>query len=220
MSPRSKFDPALIPEAPDLSYEHGLWAKGIRFVAGTDEAGRGALAGPVSAGVVILPKDPVITARLHGLRDSKQLSPAERDSWASRLRETVLTSGVGFASSQEIDVIGIVPAVRLAIRRALDCLSVAPEHLLVDFLTLPEITTPQTALVKGDARVLSIAAASVLAKTARDAQMLELDLCYPGYGFASNKGYGTQMHRDAIRVLGLSPVHRASFHIHSKLSDM
>ena len=217
MSPRSKLDPALIPEEPDLSYEWGLWAKGIQFVAGIDEAGRGALAGPVSAGVVILPKDPGIAARLHGLRDSKQLSPAERETWASRLYEAALASGVGFASSQEIDALGIVPAVRVAIRRALDRLSVAPEHLLVDFLNLPDLTTPQTGLVKGDERVLSIAAASVLAKTARDAQMIELDRCYPGYGFASNKGYGTQMHRDAIQVLGPSPVHRASFRIHSDL---
>ena len=123
--------------------------------------------------------------------------------------------GVGFASSQEIDALGIVTAVRVAIRRALDRLSVAPEHLLLDFLHLPDLTTPQTSLVKGDERVLSIAAASVLAKTARDAQMIELDRCYPGYGFASNKGYGTQMHRDAIQLLGPSPVHRASFHIHS-----
>jgi ribonuclease HII len=217
MSPRNKFNPALIPEAPDLSYERDIWAKGIQFVAGIDEAGRGALAGPVSAGAVILPKDPGIAAQLHGLRDSKQLSPAERETWASRLNEAVLACGVGFASSQEIDALGIVPAVRVAIRRALDRLSVAPEHLLVDFLNLPELTTPQTALVKGDARVLSIAAASVLAKTARDAHMLELDLRYPGYGFAANKGYGTQMHRDAIQVLGPSPVHRASFHIHSNL---
>jgi ribonuclease HII len=122
---------------------------------------------------------------------------------------------VGSASCQEIDEAGIVPATCLAIQRAIGRLSVAPQHLLVDFLNIPNLYIPQTSLVKGDARSLSIAAASVLAKTARDAAMRLLDVQYPKYFLAQNKGYGTQRHRDAIQKTGLSPIHRKSFHLHS-----
>jgi ribonuclease HII len=118
---------------------------------------------------------------------------------------------VGFARAEEIDQMGIVPATRLAAWRALESLSHPPTHLLLDYLFLTEVTIPQTALIKGDCRSLSIAAASVLAKTSRDALMRELDLTYPGYGFAAHKGYGTRAHREALQRLGPSPVHRLSF---------
>ena len=118
---------------------------------------------------------------------------------------------VGFAEAEEIDRIGIVPATRLAIRRALSSLTIQPDHLLVDYLKLPEIPIPQTCLVKGDARCLSIAAASILAKTSRDELCRTLELQYPGYGFARHKGYGTAAHLKAIQELGVSPAHRRSF---------
>jgi ribonuclease HII len=206
-----KFDLSQLPAAPDLSFETELWHAGILRIAGIDEAGRGALAGPVCAAALILPIQPDLLLRLHGVRDSKQMTPAARELWAVRLREVAQAYGVGFASAQEIDEIGIVPATRLAVQRALAQLERAPQHLLVDFLKLPEVSLPQTALVKGDARSLSIAGASVLAKTARDALMRQLDKQYPGYGLAVHKGYGTQAHRQAMAVLGLSPIHRRSF---------
>ena len=211
MSPRNKFDLSLIAEAPDLCFEIALWEQGVHLVAGIDEAGRGALAGPVSAGVVILPADPDVAGWLSGVRDSKQMRPSARDHWADRIQNIAITCSVGFASNQEIDELGIVPAVRLAVQRAIAELSVLPQHLLVDFLALPNIPIPQTALIRGDARVLSVAAASVLAKTARDAQMLELDASYPQYGFSRNKGYGTPQHCAAIREYGQSSFHRTSF---------
>ncbi len=185
----------------------------MKLVAGLDEAGRGALAGPVAAAAVILPADPEILPALLGVRDSKQMTPAQRRHWEERLHVQALCYAVGFASQTEIDVCGIVPATRLAMQRALSQLSVSPQHLLLDFLDLPGLSIPQTSLVKGDRRSLSIAAASVLAKTARDEFMCRLDGQYPGYGFAIHKGYGTLTHRRALQALGPSPVHRTSFHL-------
>jgi ribonuclease HII len=205
------FDPSEIPPAPDLRFENKLWARGLARVAGLDEAGRGAWAGPVSAGAVILPVGSEIAARLCKVRDSKQMTPAERTCWAEIIREQALAWGVGFASNDEIDSLGIVPATRLAMGRALAGLGEPAEHLLVDALRLPEVTLPQTALIKGDARALSIAAASVLAKTARDALMVQLDAQYPEYGFARHKGYGTASHWNALQRLGPCPIHRFSF---------
>jgi ribonuclease HII len=127
------------------------------------------------------------------------------------LKELALGYGVGFASHQEIDTLGIVPATRLAVQRALDELPEPPQHLLLDYLNLPDVLIPQTSLVKGDARCLSIAAASILAKTARDAWMRQLDLQYPDYGFAQHKGYGTLLHRQALARFGPSPIHRRTF---------
>jgi ribonuclease HII len=210
MTPQ-KFDRSLLPPSPDLSFELALWGQGVRVVAGIDEAGRGALAGPVAAGVVILPVDPGLTASLSGVRDSKQMSPAEREKWAGRIRQEAAGYAVGFASNLEIDDLGILPATRLAIERSLAGLEARPEHLLVDYLVLPEVPIPQTSLVKGDARSLSIAAASILAKTARDACMIELEGKHPGYGFSAHKGYGTLAHRRRLARLGPSPVHRLSF---------
>ncbi len=206
-----KFDRSTLPSSPDLTYETVLWDQGVQFVAGVDEAGRGALAGPVAAGAIILPADPDLPRVLFGVRDSKQMSPAERELWAGRLESLALGCAVGYATHQEIDSLGIVPATRLAAQRAVAILPIQPQHLLVDFLDLPEIHIPQTSLVKGDARSLSIAAASILAKTGRDALMRQLDLEHPGYGFAKHKGYGTLAHRLALLELGPSPVHRLSF---------
>lgn len=196
---------------PDLQFELPLWESGLVFVAGLDEAGRGAWAGPVSAGAVILPADPQIQRRLAGVRDSKQMSPPQRVRWAAAIMELALAWQVGFSTSHEVDRLGIVPATRLAMRRALEGLSVVPGHLLIDALLLREVELPQTALFKGDSRSLSIAAASVLAKTARDALMVEQDAIYPGYGFARHKGYGTRMHRAALDTLGPCRIHRGTF---------
>jgi len=206
-----KFDRSLIPLAPDFAFEIALWDQGFHLVAGIDEAGRGALAGPVAAGALIFPNDPGRLPALKGVRDSKQMTPAQRTFWAERLAEVCLAYGVGFASAEEIDTLGIAPATRLAACRAVQSLGVQPEHLLVDFLKLPELPIPQTPLVKGDARSLSIAAASILAKTRRDALLCELEGQYPGYGLAQHKGYATQAHRLALQRLGPSPIHRLSF---------
>lgn len=211
MPPR--FDLNLIPPSPDFSFETDLWQRGVRLVAGVDEAGRGALAGPVVAGVVIFPPEPQLAARLQGVRDSKQMTPAQRQVWAERLPALVLSSAVGFASAQEIDRLGILPATRLAVQRALEAAALSVQHLLVDYLPLPQVPLPQTQLVKGDARSLSIAAASILAKTARDAHMCLLDQDYPGYALAVHKGYGTIAHRKAVLRLGFSAEHRKTFRV-------
>ncbi len=197
--------------APDLTFEQALWSAGVSLVAGIDEAGRGAWAGPVSAGAVILPACADLLQLLCGVRDSKQMTPAQRATWAAQIRAVALAWGVGFASAAEIDELGIVPATRLAMQRAIACLAPAPQHLLVDAVRLPRIPLPQQPLIKGDARVLSIAAASVLAKTARDALMVEQDAVHPGYGLARHKGYGTALHRAALQRLGPSPIHRKTF---------
>jgi ribonuclease HII len=197
---------------PDLTYEKHLWPH-FRYIAGLDEAGRGALAGPVAVGAVILPQDEGFLLRaLAGVRDSKQMTPLERESLAPRIQETAITWYVGLASSAEIDSLGIVRATRLAAVRALEGLTLPPQYLLTDFrLELPHLEIPQTALVKGDALCLSIAAASVLAKTARDALMRELDSQFPDYGLGKHKGYGTLTHRLALKRLGYSSIHRKSF---------
>jgi ribonuclease HII len=148
---------------------------------------------------------------LDGVRDSKEMRPADREHWEGVICETALCSAVGFASSGEIDELGIIPATRLAAMRALASLAPAPQHLLIDHISIPGAGLPETSLVKGDARSLFIACASVLAKVARDALMAELDEQHPGYGLASNKGYGTAKHLAAIEELGASPVHRMSF---------
>ncbi|HSB00356.1 MAG TPA: ribonuclease HII [Anaerolineales bacterium] len=200
---------------PTTFFESRLWKSGLLHIAGLDEAGRGALAGPVAVGAVILPNRKTLLARtLAGVRDSKQMTPLERESLAPHIKATALTWNVGFASAEEIDAQGIVCATRLAALRALGGLSLSPQYLLTDFrLELPQLDISQTALVKGDALCLSIAAASVLAKTARDELMCELDLRYQGYGLGKHKGYGTQAHRSALERLGFSPIHRRSFQI-------
>lgn len=197
---------------PDITHEKHLWGY-YTYVAGLDEAGRGALAGPVAVGAVILPRNKTRLLRtLAGVRDSKQMTPLGREYLAPRIKETALAWRVGFASSEEIDSQGIVPATRLAAMRALEGLSIWPEYLLTDFrLELPHLDIPQTSLVHGDAQCLSIAAASVLAKTARDSYMSQLDSQHPNYGLGKHKGYGTQAHRLAMKLWGYSSVHRKSF---------
>src|SRR5215216_4770081 len=198
---------------PDTFFESQFWQSDLLHVAGLDEAGRGALAGPVAVGAVILPNNEALLARtLAGVRDSKQMTPLERESLAPQIKVVALTWNIGFASVREIDSQGIVPATRLAALRALFGLRLVPHYLLTDFrLELPELDISQTALVKGDALCLSIAAASVLAKTARDKLMCKLDLRYKGYGLRKHKGYGTQSHRSALKRLGYSSIHRKTF---------
>lgn len=215
----ARFDLRLIPASPDLSFEQALWKEGFSLVGGIDEAGRGAWAGPVAAAVVVLPPDAGLAATLAGVRDSKQMTPDQREYWAPEIKKTATAWGVGMASHLEIDALGIVNATRLAVARSLAQLDSQPQHLLVDFLALPDIQLPQTALVKGDARALSIACASVLAKTARDALLVELDPCYPGYGFERHKGYGTAYHRAALARLGPCPIHRLSFKPVSRMEE-
>ena len=208
---QNRFDLSLLPKRPDLSFEQPIWQAGIKHIAGIDEAGRGALAGPVAAGAVILNPDPELQQILHGVHDSKQLTLAQRQFWAGCIRFQAAAWGIGYASSSEIDALGIVPAIHLATKRALDSLFVLPEHLLLDCLLLPDYPLPQTALIKGDCRSLSIAAASILAKTERDVLMIEMEQQYPGYDFGRHKGYGTTRHLQAIERWGPSPIHRLSF---------
>jgi ribonuclease HII len=206
-----RIDPGLIPPTPNLQFESALWEAGLPAIAGIDEAGRGCLAGPVAAAAVILPDDQDAANLLKGIRDSKQLTAEEREVARRNVENSSLSWAVGYADNQEIDRIGIVPATRLAIWRALEKISPTPDHLLVDYLILPDLPIPQTRLVKGDARSLSIAAASILAKTHRDAFMVASASIYPSYGFGSNKGYGTAFHKEAIQSHGPCPLHRMSF---------
>jgi ribonuclease HII len=196
---------------PDFDFEQQLWSKGLQFIAGVDEAGRGALAGPVVAGAVIFDPKEIKTEKLAGVRDSKQMTSKQRFAWAEILVKISLTSSVGFASVEEIDQQGIVNATRLAMRRAIETLDVTPAHLLIDYLSLPDLKIGQTCIVKGDVRSLSIAAASILAKTTRDTHMVALDQDFPGYGFAKHKGYGTLAHREMLTRLGPCEFHRKTF---------
>jgi ribonuclease HII len=196
---------------PDLAFEKQLWRSGLANIGGMDEAGRGALAGPVTVGLVILERSPRLSSRLKGVRDSKQMTPRQRGHWAEIIREIAGAWSLGWASAQEIDSLGISAAVRIAAERALDALPLLPHHLLTDFRLSPDTDIPLTSIVKGDRKSLSIAAASVLAKTARDARMCELDAQYPGYDLLKHKGYGTLSHRRAITTLGYSPIHRRTF---------
>ena len=212
---REKFDLSTLPKFPDLKIEKRLWEKGSLQIGGIDEAGRGALAGPVAAAVVILPNIPKLTQILAGVRDSKQMTALQRERFEPLIKEASLSWSVGFASPAEIDQIGILPATRLAARRAVESLSLIPDYLITDYLDLPDIEVPQEKFVKGDMRSLTIAAASVLAKTARDAQMRILDEQFPGYTLSRHKGYGTRLHRKAIQKLGKSRIHRQSFKLAS-----
>ncbi len=211
--PRKKFDISTLPKSPDLKIEKKLWKKGFLNLGGIDEAGRGALAGDVAVAVVILPNISKLTQILAGVRDSKEMTQRQREHFESIIKEIALAWGIGFASPTEIDQIGILPATKLAAKRAVETLSLIPDYLITDYLHLPDIDLPQEKFVKGDMRSLTIASASVLAKTARDAKMRKLDEEYPEYGFAQHKGYGTKKHRSAIQKLGKSLVHRQSFNL-------
>lgn len=194
---------------PDRAIEQEWRALGFRLIAGIDEVGRGPLAGPVVAAAVILP--PCDPDWLDELRDSKQLAARQRERLAGLIRREALAYGVGAAGVQRIDAIGIAPAAREAMRRALARLAVTPEALLLDAFYLDGVPQPQEAIVRGDGRCSAIAAASIVAKVARDAMMDALDRRFPGYGFARNRGYGTAEHLAALERLGPSPVHRRSF---------
>jgi len=198
---------------PGLHLEQALWEKGIKFVAGIDEAGRGAWAGPVMAGAVILPNEPCLASNLSGVRDSKQMTARQRERWALVIKSVALSWSIGLSSADEIDRIGILPANRLAMTRAIDDLALHSEYHLFDFIHWKDCPYPGEKFVKGEQQSLSIAAASVLAKTARDELMRALDFEYPGYGFARHKGYGTRVHHSAIQELGLCEIHRKSFSI-------
>jgi ribonuclease HII len=200
-------------KTPGLQLEQALWQAGIQYIGGIDEAGRGAWAGPIMAGAVVLPNAARIQLTLAGVRDSKLMTPRQRERWAQEIQAAALAWAVGMVSAAEIDQIGILPANRLAMRRAIEGLAIPPQHYLFDFIHWKDCPYPGERLVKGEMHSLSIAAASVLAKTARDAWMRQIDAQFPGYGFAQHKGYGTAAHRAAIHQLGLCPIHRKSFAI-------
>ena len=209
---RRKFDLALLPPVPNLAFEREFMELGLGLVAGLDEAGRGAWAGPVVAAAVILPLErPDLADVLEGVTDSKKLSPARRETLLERIRSVALAVGIGGAGPGEVDRDGLIPATRAAMIRALAGLACQPQALLLDYILLPTVSLPQTSLVKGDARSLSIAAASIVAKVHRDRAMVALDAQYPGYCFSRHKGYGTTAHRAALERLGPSDVHRMSY---------
>lgn len=191
-----------------LRFEIELWSQGYSFVAGVDEAGMAPLAGPVVAGAVILPQN----YKLRGLNDSKKILDAEmRDTLAAQIKQDALCWSVGFAEVEEIDRINIYHAGLLAMQRAVTGLTCLPDFVLVDARKIPNCPSPQRGIIRGDALSASIAAASVIAKTTRDAHMLEMDSLYAGYGFASHKGYPTPEHCRALKELGALPIHRRSF---------
>jgi len=190
-----------------LNFERVLWKSGIQSVAGIDEVGIGPLAGPVVAAAVVFPPG----TELAGIDDSKRLDVDQRVKMEAVIRRTATAIGVGLAEVGEIDRLNIYHAALLAMRRAVEALSVKPDHLLIDARTIPGVSIPQNSFFKGDGINFSIAAASIIAKTHRDRLMEDLEKKYPGYGFAQHKGYGTAEHQNSIRELGPCPVHRMSF---------
>lgn len=196
---------------PDLTREKSLWQSGLNYIGGIDEAGRGSWAGPVFAAVVVLSPKKTNIELLENICDSKQMTANQRMAWAPKIKEQCFDWGVGNSTNEEIDRLGIVPATRLAARRALQQLKVSPEFILLDYLILDEILTPQRAIIRGDQQVLSIAAASIIAKTSRDEFMRKVDPLYPPYLFRKNKGYGTVAHREALLKHGICPIHRLSY---------
>ena len=177
------------------------------LIAGVDEVGRGPLAGPVVAAAVILdPERPI-----EGLADSKKLSEIKRNKLDIEIREKALCWALGRAEIEEIDDINILHASLLAMRRAVEALSIQPQHAQIDGNRCPELSCTSEAIIKGDQKIACISAASIIAKVARDAEMLEMDVQYPGYGFARHKGYPTKVHMQALQDLGITPIHRLSF---------
>ncbi len=187
-------------------FEKALYEKGITRIAGVDEAGRGPLAGPVVAAAVILKKDAV----LQYVDDSKKLSEKERELALIEIKEKALAIGIGISSVEEIDLINIYRASREAMLSAIKQLKVKPEYILTDAMPM-EIDIPMDAIIKGDAKSVSIAAASIVAKTTRDAYMIEMDKLFPQYGFAKHKGYPTKEHIEALKTYGVTPIHRKTY---------
>lgn len=205
---------------PDWANEIDLHGRGYRLVAGVDEAGRGAWAGPLVAGAAMFRHPHEVASdstaaemveALSCLKDSKMLSAIMREKLLPAIESLALATGVGVVSSAVVDAIGVGPANRLAMARAVRALGIWPDYLLIDAFRLPTMPLPQRPIVKGDATCMSIAAASIVAKVARDHIMCAHDAAYPGYSFARHKGYGTRVHVDAIASLGVSPLHRRSY---------
>ncbi|MFC2010371.1 ribonuclease HII [Chloroflexota bacterium] len=197
-------------QIPSFTEEKALEARGYRYIAGIDEVGRGALAGPVVAAAVILP--PQIDAPWSDMvRDSKQLTPSRREFLIDRIQKIAITAGVGIVAPEVIDTRGIVGATRLAMKLAIEKLSPAAETLLIDYMHLPEVKLPQKGITRGDSLCFSIACASIVAKVTRDRLMIELDGTYLGYGLARHKGYGTREHLAYLYQMGPSPIHRQTF---------
>ena len=196
-----------------LQYEEACWIIGCRHVIGVDEVGRGTWAGPVAAGAVCLPYERTdLPTVLEGVRDSKQMTPHQRESLVARIKETAVAWGIGSATSAEIDAFGIVPATRLAMERAIEAANIQPDYLLLDSIKwLDPKRIPYQSIVRGDTLSLSIASASVLAKVWRDDYMRQLDKSYPVYHFAQHKGYGTAKHIAALHEHGACEEHRLSF---------
>ena len=189
-----------------LAYEKRAWAHGKKFITGVDEVGRGPLAGPVVSAAVILPED----FNIVGINDSKQLSLAKRNELFDIIQEKALAVGVGIKDAAVIDQVNIYEASKLAMLEAIEQMPIQPDHLLVDAMTLP-LPVSQESIIKGDAKSVSIAAASIIAKVTRDRMMEKYDVMYPGYGFPNNAGYGTKEHLTALEDLGVTPIHRRSF---------
>lgn len=203
--------PFVIPPRPTFTYEQELWQQGLTRIAGIDEVGRGPLAGPVVAGAVIL-EESTASAWSGLFTDSKQMTASQRETAFEAICNAGVKNAVGACSSEEIDSIGIAAATKLAMCRAIEVLDPTPEHLLIDALALDSVSLPQTSLIKGDAISMSIAAASVIAKVTRDRLMSGVfEQQFPGYGFASHKGYGTAAHMAALRLNGPCEIHRSSF---------
>lgn len=192
-----------------LVYERRLWGEGRKFIGGVDEVGIASLAGPVLAAAVVLPRN----CRLLDVDDSKRLNETERERLAGEIKRVAIAWGIGMATPEEIDKLNILQADFLAMKRALASISskVLLDYILVDYHTLPDITVKQLGITNGDQKSLSIAAASIIAKTTRDAIMRDYDKIYPGYDFTRNKGYGTQRHKTSIHTLGVLPIHRRTF---------
>ena len=188
-------------------YENELYDKGINYIAGVDEVGRGPLIGPVVTACVILPRD----FKCDGLTDSKKLSEKKREEYFDYIMENALSVSVGMMSEKVIDEVNIYEATKLAMYEAINNSKIKPEHVLIDAMKLENLEMPSTSIIKGDAKSISIAAASVIAKVTRDRMMVELDLKYPMYGFKKHKGYPTKQHVEAIEKYGILDNHRKTF---------
>jgi len=199
-----------LPQFPNLDEEDKLKSQGYELIAGIDEVGRGALAGPVVAGAVILPH-PANLPWFKLVRDSKELNSGKRESLFDLISKEAIAVGTGIVPSQVIDSVNILKATKLAMMQAVEKLPKQPNFLLIDRVTLSQCSIPQKGITRGDKLCLSIACASIIAKVTRDRMMEEFDQIYPGYGFAQHKGYGTQKHISCLRKLGPSPIHRLYF---------
>jgi ribonuclease HII len=196
---------------PSLGMEQQLWAAGYRYIAGVDEAGRGALAGPVVAAAVVIGPESAEQSPWHLVRDSKQLAPPQRTRLEASIKAVAVAWGIGCVPAAVIDQIGIAAATRQAMAQAIQSLTPAPDYLLIDWVRLPLVNIPQHCAAKADATMVSVAAASILAKVHRDRLMVALDAEHPAYGFAAHKGYGAAAHLAALTHLGPCPEHRHSF---------